>query len=58
MQYNANSVKLNGKTYINIIEQRRIPFVHTATINTWDEFNVPTMKKTDQTMKPNDYTLK
>ena len=21
----------------------------------WDEFNVPTMKKTDQTMKPNDH---
>ena len=43
---------------IKIIEQRRITFVHTATTNMWHEFNVPTMKKIEQTMKPNDHTLK
>ena len=43
---------------IKIIEQRQIPFVITAMTNRWDEFKVSMMKKTDQTMEPNDHTLK
>ena len=31
--------------------------MRTATTNRWDEFNVPKMKKTDQTMKPNDHKM-
>ena len=56
----SRSIKLTNSfcNDIKIIEQRRIPFVHTATTNRWDEFNVPTLKKTNQTMKPNDHTLK